>query len=310
MFKYKNAMISMAVVAMLAACGGGGGGGDDATNPPAGGGTGGTGGGDGGTAVVSDADLSNALALGAAGVLIPQGTGFVGQTYPAFNSNTDRGDGTSYGLFGYEAGTNAPIASFAISVDPIPDDVTATADDTKTGSVAFQMQDQASVANGQILKILVSQVSTTVTAAGAMTVDVADDATLTVYAKNEAGEVATVTVPATDALFSVTAVTPPEFSPEGDTEYRVVLDVDAAVAAAKAGAAGTDAGVLNDIAQFNSGAAVPFEVAFTMTNANIATGAEGEQGKDIAIDNRTVSGQGGINGYIQVGETATPETTE
>jgi hypothetical protein len=316
MFKYKNAMISMAVVAMLAACGGGGGsngngggGGSnpgDTNNPPTG----------GGNAIVSDADLSGALTLENAGVLIPQGTGFAPQAYSAFNSNAARGPGDpnegGYGLYGYDGGvgTGAPIEAFAIRVDPIADDIAAapTADDTKTGSVAFQLQDQASVANGQILRILVSQVSTTVTPAGALSIDVLDGATLTVYAKNEAGTETTVTVPATDALFTVAAATPEAGSPAGDTSYDIVLNVAAAVAAAKA-APGANAAVLDSIEQFRSGRTVPFETAFTMTNANIASGATGEQGKDITIGTQTVSGQGGINGYIQVGDDPVePET--
>jgi hypothetical protein len=311
MFKYKNAMISMAVVAMLAACGGGGGGGGNdnpggGNNPPAG----------DGTTVVSDADLNNALTLESAGILVPQGTGYAPQSYDGFNSNVARGAGDpnagGYGLYGYDGGvgTGAPIEAFAIRVDPIPDDLATapTADDTKTGSVAFQLQDQASVANGQILRILISQVSTTVTPAGVLSVDVLDGAKLTVYAKNEAGTESTVTVDATDALFTAVAATPEVGSPAGDTSYDIVLNVAAAVAAAKA-APDANAAVFNSIEQFRSGRTVPFETVFTMTNANIATGATGEQGKDILIGTRSVSGQGGINGYVQVGDDPVePET--
>lgn len=299
MFKYKNAMISMAVVAMLAACGGGGGGSNDDTpnNPPAGGSD--------NTVALTDADLTNPVTLAPLGVLITQGETSVDQTYTGFNSTTPRDDGSGYGLFGYAPGVDdSPIESFAIRVDPLPADVTLAADDTKTGRIAFQMNDQASVANGQTLSILIDSVSTTVTPAGVLSISVPAGSNLTVYAENEAGNKVTRTVPAADVagLITVTAVG------GGSEEYNIVLNVDAAVAAAKVGAATADAAVLASIAEFNSGAAVPFEVAFTMTNANIVTGATGDQGKVITVGDRTVAAQGGINGYIQVGTEATPET--
>jgi hypothetical protein len=322
MFKQKNILISLAVAALVAACGGGG---SDPVTPPAQqnsnnpppGGTDNT-----STAPTADAKLASQVVLQNM-VFKKSNTDFIQIAYSSpdrfdFHSSTPRDatvnpptDASSYGAFGFAQGTNAPLQAvgYQISID-----TPATAD-SKTGRVAFELQDQAGVTPQEILRIEIDKIISAVDANGGLTVTVPSDAKVYVFAKGAAGQ-ATVSAPATAAMVSVIDAK----VDETNSVKSLVFNVDEAVGAAVTAATGTDKTVMSSVKDFGSGVQKPFEVTLLFSNLDItltppatgtATALTGkDDGKGITVDGaKTASGAalpgvlgGGATGFVQVNE--------
>jgi hypothetical protein len=295
MFKYKNAMISMAVVAMLAACGGGGGGGNDddngnPSNPPAGG---------GGDTVVTSENLSGAaVSLDTAGILVPQATETIPVTYAQFSDTTPRdaasGNEGGYGTFtGEPYGTAAPLRFFGVRVlDEAGDAVSAN--DSKPGRLVFQFQDNDAVvaAQRENLSIEIDNVTTTRTG-GEISIALGEGAQVHVSARNSAGDPSgVVSLAATAAMFTVT---------DNEGTNDIILNVDTIVAAAvDAAAEGTAKTVMTSVRNFGSTVREPFAVSMTLTNVDFANAAAATSGANVKVGTRnTVSGEGGVSGFVQ-----------
>lgn len=306
MFKYKNAMISMAVVAMLAACGGGGGGGKDGSSGggAGNGGTGGAGGGSGGAvASIEDEKFAGNMALSQV-LLGPDGTQPL--TYEQFTSNTPRPaddpeNPNGYGSYYPRSGTDAPVSTVGYRLNYAAPDTPAAA---SVGRVAFELKDQAADASQEVLQILVDKVNVTAEAAD-VNFAVPQDAKMYLYAKNSAGETTTVEITAPSTVVREVPIA-------GDpSSFGLLFDVDAAVTAAIQGTTDqTKLAVLNSIKSFSAEPAAPFATSLSFSNLNIVMGAEStplvvEDIKVTGFD--TVPGilnGGGIGGekpgYIQV----------
>jgi hypothetical protein len=320
MFNQKNALISLAVALLISACGGGGG--SDApapaaTTPPPAAGNPGTGNPGADNTATADPKLASQVVLGGDLVVFKNGASFIQIAYSDFHSNTPRDaavtpptDASSYGAYGFARGTNAPLQAvgYQISID-----TPATAD-SKTGRVAFELQDQADVTPQEILRIEIDKITTAVDANGTLTVTVPSDAKVHVFAKGAAGQ-ATVSAPATAAMVSVI---------DANGAKNLVFNVDEAVGAAVAVATGADQTVMSSVVNFGSGVQKPFEVTLLFSNLDItltppatgtATALTGkDDGKGIAVDGaKTASGAalpgvlgGGATGFVQVSEPAPP----
>jgi predicted RNA-binding Zn ribbon-like protein len=229
-------------------------------------------------------------------------------SYTDFTSNTPRVDDpatagfdestTGYGAYGFAKGANAPLQAMGYRINFAQ--TTPGTVQSMTGRLAFELQDQASVAQREILRIEIDKITASVDINDQLTFTAAPDATVYVYAKNSAGLSATVNAPATAALIKQTAVT-------GDpTSTDMLLDVNAAVTAALAAASGTQAAVLNTVKDFAAGVEAPFEVALTLSNVNMVLGsntATALVGKTITVDGSGlpgVTGGGIAKGYLQV----------
>jgi hypothetical protein len=305
MFKQKNALISLAVVSLLAACGGGGGDDDNGgtSNPPP------------GQAATVDAKLAGTAVLSQDFVLFERADAPFPIGYVDFTSTTPRVDdpatpenegATGYGAYGFARGEAAPLEAFGYRLSFTP--TTAGVAETKTGRIAFEIQDQASVTQREVLRIEIDKITTSVDAAGVLTVDVADDAKVYVHATNSAGQKATVDAPALDALVKQSAVA------GNPGAIDLLLDVDGAVVTALAAAvgSGSDLAVLNSVKDFAGGVDAPMEVALTISNlamtleSNTATALVG---KTITVDGSGlpgVTGGGVAKGYLQVEPASAP----
>lgn len=308
MFKPKNALISLAVVALLAACGGGGGGNDDdngnpnnnpppTTQQP----------GDQSAAATADTQwTAGTFNLSGPGVVIGTSETAVQQRdYTAFTSTTDRGDGTGYGLYGQDAGENAPIEKFGLSFSFAP--ATPGTASTSVGRIAFEMADQ--VASGatdptNALRILVDNVTYAVDAGNNVTVTLGAESKVYVYAKNGTGS-ATVSTTATD-LVSVVQ------NPGGDdtTRFAIVLDVDKAVTDALAAttAGSTENQVLESVKTFEGTAASPLKTSIVYSNLNVDNAGADLAGPTISFPSVAgVRDGSGVSGFVQ-GKAAAPAT--
>jgi hypothetical protein len=316
MFKPKNTLISLAVVALLAACGGGGG--DD--NPNAGGSSDGNGNGNptapGGQTFESTADAKLASGFESNNqVLIGNNssTGYAKFASTDFSDNTARPATDpfpgSYGLYAQERTTNAPLKSFGYDFRLSG----TSAAENGTGRVAFELKDQAT-AQQEVLRILVDKVNYTVATAGAgftPTVTIPADAKVYVFAQNAAGQKASVNVAAASDL--VTVIPTPGSAVAGD--YSIVLNVDKAVAAAAAGAGGQDQTVLQGVKDFRATKTEPFAVTMSLSNVSMAsvsaTGSAPLVVADLGVDNTKVAGikdGAGYSGFLAVDEDS-PEVT-
>ncbi len=307
MFKYKNAMISMAVVAMLAACGGGGGGDGDRT---------GNRGGNGGT---TQPDQSGAIAPTAdqklaAGVFTLSGGGVAmggsGDTisqlpYDEFvrgpdNPRTGEPPVAGYGLYAQALGTNAPLESFGFTTTFGSTSEGATG--TSVGRVAFELQDQTTGTEdpARALRIMVDQVTYTVNAMGDVSVSLGQDSKAYVYAKNGANSATVTTTAASNLVRIVEGIESAD-----PARFALMLDVDQAVTDALAAA--TTAGqseVLDSVKTFSATAESPFKVSISFSNLDIE-----RAGTDLAAPTISVNGSGvagvrdgsGATGYLQVG---------
>lgn len=293
MFKQKNALISLAVVTLVAACGGGGGSDNDDIVD-----------GGGGTVIqpTVDAKLAGTAALAGDLVLFETSGTLVPIAYTAFTSETPRTDGTGFGAFGFAKGDVAPLEAFGYRLTFTP--TTPGTAETRTGRLAFELQDHSTLVTAQreALRIEIDKITTSVDAAGGLTVDVADDAKVYVHATDSTGQKATVNAPALDALIRQSAVG------DGSGAVDVVLDLDAVVATALAAAVGSSANlaVLNRVKDFAGGADAPMEVALTLSNVNMVLGSDATTalvGKTITVDGSGlpgVTGGGVAKGYVQI----------
>ncbi|MDQ9169238.1 hypothetical protein Q8A64_02320 [Oxalobacteraceae bacterium R-40] len=300
MFKYKNAMISMAVVAMLAACGGGGGGGDDdssaggggTNNPPAGGGT-------GVVAPTTDQKLAGDFSVAnvLAGPVVIGVDDFISKEPRTGADNTG-----GYGIYGVDptAATDAPLDTIGLR---LAYDNSATAETTSRGRIAFELKDQATTEQ-EVLQIMIDQVDVTVTpgagdAPDTVSFAVPSTAKMYVYAKNSAGQEANVSLAADDALVIDAQSTP---TVGGDLVTDVSLDVNAAVLAAKGAASGQALSVINSIRNFSAPKETPFEVSLSYSNLSIVRGADPVTVPAVSVTKSGVAGVangGGLTGYSQ-----------
>src|SRR3569623_79115 len=298
MFTRKNALISLAVVAFLAGCGGGGDSGSPAPNTNA------AGGGNGGTAS-SDQKFADTMVLVNDQVAGTSNTQVMGLGYNNYTStdpavNAEYGN-PSYGILGVYKGTSAPITTFGYRLVFNGTGTNgACTPGSKIGRIGFELKDQAGAAEQKDLQVMIDKV--TIAEAADCSFTVSQDATskVYVYAKNAAGQTGngSATAPA-----GVVTVAP---SNDGAGGSYLLLNVDAAVGAAKAAATGTNASVLGSVVTFTSGETKPFESSMTISNVNMtrADGTTKLAGKAITVNNSGVAGiadGGGVPlGHIQV----------
>jgi hypothetical protein len=269
MFKYKNAMISMAVVAMLAACGGGGGGGKSTGgSSDGGGGNGGpVGGGSGGVVSLEDQKFAGNMTLGQV-LLGPDGTQAL--SYEQYTSNTPRAadhpeNPNGYGSYYPRSGTNAPLATVGYRLNYAAPDTPAA---ESVGRVAFELKDQATGAGQEVLQILVDKLNVSA-AATDVNFAVSQDAKMYLYAKNSAGDTTTVEITAPSTVVREVPIA-------GDpSSFGLLFDVEAAVSAAIQGTSDpAKLAVLNSIKSFSAEPAAPFATSLSFSNLNIVRGAE------------------------------------
>lgn len=303
MFTRKNTLISLAVVAFLAGCGGGGSGGSPAASTPASAaGSGSAGSGSAGIAATSDAKFADTMVLASdqvAGIYNgqPMGIGYTNYTSTDPTVNAAYGN-TSYGAFGMDKGTNAPIVGFGYRLGFNGTNGTCTAG-SKTGRIGFELKDQAGAAEQKVLQVMVDNITVTEAADCSYTVTQGAGSKVYVYAKNAAGQTANGSAAAPANVVSLT--------PSGDgSSSFLMLNVNAAVGAAKAAATGTAAATLGSVATFTSGQAKPFESSMTLSTVKMtrADGTTPLAGKAISVTNSGVAGiadGGGVPlGHIQV----------
>lgn len=290
MFKYKNAMISMAVVAMLAACGGGGGGSnrDDGGN----GGTGGTGG-TGGDAVASteDAKFDGNMALSQV-LLGPDGSQPL--TYEQFTDTTPRAaddpeNPNGYGSYYPRSGVNAPVSTVGYRLSYETPTTPAAA---SVGRAAFELKDQTAGDTQEVLQILVDKVNVSAEA-GDVSFAVPQDAKMYLYAKNSSNQTTTVEITAPSAVVKEVPIA-------GDpSSFGLLFDVDAAVTAAIQNTTDPEKlAVLNSIKTFSAEPASPFATSLSFSNLNIVTGA---QSTALAVNDIRVTGFNSVPGILNGG---------
>jgi hypothetical protein len=273
---------------LLAACGGGGGG-DGTLSPKPGQPT---------IEPTVDAKLDGTLALAHDLVVFQSDPAPVQVSYTAFTSTEPRTDGTGYGAYGFAKGDSAPLMGFGYRIKFAPR-VLGVAQ-SLPGRLAFELQDQAADTAAETLRIEIDKITSSVSDTGEIAVAVASGAKVYVYAKNSAGQTATVSADATADMITQTPVA-------GDPgAFDMVFNVNAAVAAASAVATGTQATVLATVKDFAAPASSPFEVALTLSNVEMALGSNPATplvGKTITVDDSGlpgVTGGGVAKGYLQV----------
>lgn len=205
----------------------------------------------------------------------------------------------SYGAFGMDKGTDAPIVSFGYRLGFNGTNGACTAE-SKTGRIGFELKDQAGAAEQKVLQVMVDNVTIAEAADCSYTVSQGAGSKVYVYAKNAAGQTGNGSAAAPAGIVTLTP------AGDGGASSYLTLNVDAAVKAAKAAATGTAASALGSVATFTSGQAKPFESSMTLSTVKMtrADGTTALAGKPITVTNSGVAGiadGGGVPlGHIQV----------